>query len=307
VAQAALTIRVIDQNGIPVPDAVVRGSFEYTDYESDPYRQISNTNGIVSVSGRLMGIVNIIANKDGYYESVDVFRWKNKFHGAEIKEEKWQPWNPTIELILKEVTEPIPLFVRNVDRMPIPEKDKPIGFDLFEADWVPPYGAGKYADMFITATVDYRAYQDMDVQCSISFSNQYDGLIRFEAEKYGSTLKSKHRAPVEGYETVFSWAYGNSPDKERYSSTDSKYVNYYSRIRTVVNEDGHIVKAFYGKIYGGVRFSARQGKPAISFQYYLNPKSLDKNVEYDVKHNLAIPDNASPKERRHPKYFANRP
>jgi hypothetical protein len=46
---------------------------------------------------------------------------------------------------------------------------------------------------------------------------------------------------------------------------------------------------------------------AFGIKYYLNPTSNDRNVEYDTKNNLAIPANASGKERDQSKYWVNKP
>jgi hypothetical protein len=44
----------------------------------------------------------------------------------------------------------------------------------------------------------------------------------------------------------------------------------------VLDENGNIKSALYGKIYGGFE----------NFQYYLNPTPNDRNVEFDPDHNL---------------------
>ncbi|NLX24982.1 MAG: DUF4198 domain-containing protein, partial [Lentisphaerae bacterium] len=129
--KASVTVRVVDQDGMPVSGAEVRGGFEYTDYDGDSYKVLTDTNGVISASGRLMSIFNCIVKKDGYYESVEVLRWKEAYPNAELKYGKWQPWNPTIEIVLKEKKNPIPLIVRNFDEAVLPLENEPVGFDLF--------------------------------------------------------------------------------------------------------------------------------------------------------------------------------
>ena len=52
--------------------------------------------------------------------------------------------------------------------------------------------------------------------------------------------------------------------------------NYFFRVRTVLDEEGNVKSALYGKIYGDF----------MQFRYYLNPTLNDRNVEFDPEHNL---------------------
>jgi hypothetical protein len=50
----------------------------------------------------------------------------------EVRSERWEPWNPTIDVVLKPVLNPIPMYARKVGEpqaIRIPEDGKPIGFD----------------------------------------------------------------------------------------------------------------------------------------------------------------------------------
>ena len=60
------------------------------------------------------------------------------------------------------------------------------------------------------------------------------------------------------------------------------------RIRSKFDENGKLIEACYGKIYGDINFEGWQnaGYKEIKFLYYLNPKSLDRNLEWDMKTNL---------------------
>ena len=71
---------------------------------------------------------------------------------------------------------------------------------------------------------------------------------------------------------------------------DSKDPNrcYTFRIRSRRNEKGELVEAYYGKIYGDFEFEGddKKGLIGVKFLYYLNPTSLDRNLEWDMKNNL---------------------
>lgn len=54
------------------------------------------------------------------------------------------------------------------------------------------------------------------------------------------------------------------------------------RIRTKRNGKGEVVEAYYGKIYEDIAFDIANYVPIGSprFLYYLNPNSMDTNLEY---------------------------
>ena len=63
--------------------------------------------------------------------------------------------------------------------------------------------------------------------------------------------------------------------------------NYFVRVRTVLDQQGKIVSALYGKIDGDIRFSPIRSKTcSLMFTYYLNPTPNDRNMEFDPKRNL---------------------
>ena len=104
-------------------------------------------------------------------------------------------------------------------------------------------------------------------------------------------------ARVSGVQQVFErkggdWYADGFSDK----NTDRAYA---FRIRSRRNENGELVEAYYGKIYGDFEFEGndRRGLVSVKFLYYLNPTPLDRNLEWDIRNNLC-PDPGSLGERR---------
>jgi hypothetical protein len=62
---------------------------------------------------------------------------------------KWQPWNPTIEIVLKPILNPIPMYRTTVTNH-IPRPSHKFGFDLLVEDWIAPQGRGQVADVFLS-------------------------------------------------------------------------------------------------------------------------------------------------------------
>ena len=92
-----------------------------------------------------------------------------------------------------------------------------------------------------------------------------------------------------------------------------KDIHYVFRIRTEVDEDGNIVEAMYGKVYGEIRGGFSWGGPSVGFTYYLNPTGT-RNLEYDPPKNLFLQKDdgtfwrpSSPYARKHDEYIRGKP
>ena len=76
----------------------------------------------------------------------------------------------------------------------------------------------------------------------------------------------------------------------KYFTSSNPDRNFAFRIRTKKDKNGKIVSAYYGKIYGDIEikkpYTVEVSVAAPSFMYYLNPKPLDRNLEWDMKTNL---------------------
>lgn len=63
--------------------------------------------------------------------------------------------------------------------------------------------------------------------------------------------------------------------------------NYFFRVRTVLNKDGSVKSALYGKINGQISIQgAGRDTASLAFLYYLNPTPNDRNLEFDMQKNL---------------------
>ena len=128
-----------------------------------------------------------------------------------------------------------------------------------------------------------------------SFEMRFGELegIQIVSENYSkySQMKMPHLAPDGGYINTFL--------REENSHRDKKFregIGYFLRTR-VVKEGDKIISAHYGKLLTdigfdprGSRWYAKKGElksfATISFTYYFNPTSNDRNLEFDTKKNL---------------------
>ena len=75
--------------------------------------------------------------------------------------------------------------------------------------------------------------------------------------------------------------------RTEYKGNSSDERCYFFRIRTEFDELGKIKSAIHGKIYGDFKLIGKKnGIKWVSFFYYLNQTLNDRNLEWDMQHNL---------------------
>ncbi len=300
---AKVTARVIDDEGKPLEGIKVACSFEIPKggtLGATIKKGITDHNGLFTAQGSTSSdFTGCWADKNkGYYRGstgTGRFTSVSGIYGFR----KWQPWNPTIDVILKKIKNPIPMYVARINGQPesdpaaiLPEEGKFFGFDLIAKDWVVPYGQGLHSDFMFRIDVAYIRLdpQEYDTTTTIKFSNPDDGIQSFYTPKNrGSDLRSAHHAPLTGYQDKLVKRFIRKKDtvlKKSYRDDQ----NYYFRVRTKRDAQGNIIEAHYGKIYGNIidapPIKELNKKGKFYFSYYLNPNNNDTNVENAPEKNL---------------------
>ena len=236
-----------------------------------------------------------------YYSSAgDGFEFKRKdLFGV------WQPDNLVATIRLQRVEHPIPLCVKNVRPKVAPETfdgtNAVLRYDLVLGDWLPPEGKGERADLEIRTKLTINEVLQVgrrrkkvffEFRNEIEFTGEGNGC---RAEMTAPTMGIKLRnAPEVGYgKTIVSRfgvrrkIVGPNVNETEYSDSNPNRC-YYFRIRSRFDDKGNLVEAYYGKVYGDFNFHGdwHLGFQGFDFLYYLNPKSLDRNLEWDMKNNL---------------------
>jgi hypothetical protein len=271
-----ITVRIVDEVGSPVERAEINVGFRQ-DPNARGGKDIggqTDTNGIFCAKSWTYDEVGVSVKKDGFYSMYNhfTFTWDSK---KQLK--PFDPAKQPINLVLKQIKNPIPMYVKQV-RLELPEYGKPLGFDFDKGDWVAPYGSGVHPDLIAYAECD--TPEDVfnhNFRMTISFPNEKDGIIAdgISDPVSGSELKSNHAAPQNGYESQWVQVNRRTMYKIIEYNCDSNR-KYYFRIRTKLDEQGNIISAQYGKIYGDF----------FVLTYYLNPTPNDRNVEFDPDKNL---------------------
>lgn len=273
-----VTIKVIDEAGLAVSGANVEMSYYVQappgrKEAGEKIRGFTDEIGIFRTSHTNTGSIGLgfQAIKTGYYPTIKGHEF------AKFKDNDPTKWNPTITLVLKRVREPIPMYAKLTINLRFPILGKSLGYDLTSGDWDAPYGRGENADIFFKREYSEKAANDYYSKITVSFPNKGDGIqvLNVPDNEEGSALRSTHQAPVDGYESRLTRETSAHPGQASKFEFDEDRV-YLFRVRTVLDEQGSVKSALYGKIYGEF----------MQFRYYLNATPNDRNIEFDPKQNL---------------------
>jgi hypothetical protein len=320
---AKLGVLVLDEEtGMPVEGVKVRGGFKvqarsWSAVKCSPLPnecfKFTDKNGRCKVEGETncgeagAAVVNA---PEGYY-------CPSYGQGYDFKRQNmlgiWQPDDLVVTVRLQRVEHPIPLFVKKIGEGHCEDlfsrEDGVLKFDFMKGEYLPPIGNGEVAD------VEFRrlpreelgegvnpggdkgcAYRD---SMGVRFLGEGNGLVEMS---YPENARLKIRtAPETGYkQDCLCWAGINK--QLRYEESYDKSRCFCFRIRTRRDENGKIVEAYYGKIYGDIEL--RRGETplvaveSVEFTYYLNPIKLDRNLEWNKQNLCDDPLYPRPEKRR---------
>lgn len=284
--QWEITLHVTDQAGGPIANATATASYYIpqpagTGETGSHAMATTDTNGLATLSAHSGPVVICLAQKAGYYSSSTL-----SFHFKDKSGDEWQPWNPMGNLLLKQIMNPIPMYAKWIRSKPFHIKktgnaptffNKIFAYDLTAGDWVAPLGKGEHSDIIFTEDFHKESQLDYEDKLTVGFSNAGDGIQQYivpDNEKY-SGLRSSYESPADGYQSQIVKLDASHPGQSPVFEYDENAV-YFFRVRTILDENGNVKSALYGKIYGDF----------VNFQYYLNPTPNDRNVEFDLKRNL---------------------
>jgi len=284
--KARFTFRIVDEVGNVVTGAIVQVSFAW--HDSQWIKGTSDENGNFTAEGTSSGKILYDVNKDGYYKTASEYQFRGEGK-IRIEDRKWLPWNPTNTVILKRVNCPATMYARACDAtrdLIIPLKGTNVAFDLEKGDWVEPYGKGRCCDLVVNCDDQFTDPWTGFRKLALTFgANALDGVQRHKLDDF-SDLRSLYEAPAFGYEKAITWSFERTPEKMNVNepSRDEYFV---FRVRTFVDDNGKIVKANYGKIYGPVHYGDLGGHLVLRMMYYFNPEVNSRNLEFDPKKNLS--------------------
>jgi hypothetical protein len=281
-ADAKVTLHVVDQNGYDVTNADVNIHFSLNGGRNKPILGKTDTSGCFTATDRLTGEIIYCVNKKGYYETRTRF-WLMERETRCLENGHWIPWNPTLEVTLKEIRKPIPMFAKKVETK-FPKNLQSMGFDFLVGDWVAPHGKGMTADMLYLYEEERTDKANYDLKLSLVFPGTDNGCYMKRKEEF-CTLMSDHEARPDNYSSNIVFRIyrkdGRYVTEERITEND--YLVFKTRNR--YDEKGNVVSSHYGKIYGPLEVPGNISR-IVRFTYYFNPTPNDRNLEFDGKNNL---------------------
>ena len=319
---ARFSICAVDERtAIPLPEMKVKAVFVDHFLRWENATVDHEIGGRTDLNGRYVATGNTNCGKagfcfrdnDGFYDTS--FVWVSfDANGKPMPLlQWWKPDNQVVTVRLQRVEHPIPLFVKHVE---LRDYNNGIGgfdgtnsvlrFDLMMGDWLPPYGNGEVADMTISSTLvikgrerfrfepgryDWLYFYELRNNCSLSESDGISELMANSKDGIKIRSASNELAQIGIVRKLGKKRMQESNGKdwycERFDDRDNGRC-YTFRIRTRRNDKGELGEAYYGKIYGDFEFEGddKKGLIGVKFLYYLNPKSLDRNLEWDMKTNL---------------------
>jgi len=276
------TVKVLDERRQAVAGAAVSIIYYVpAKLDEDPAASWRKMEGLTGANGVFVAShrdntlrLALEVQKDGYYRTRE---------GRDFTVETNR--NLAVTLVVKKIIHPVPMYANRVDfahtrKLPL---DQPIGFDLMAGDWVAPYGKGTNTHLFVTWSwhVDKDDQRGYEEKLSLSFPNAGDGIQEFDSPgppgSAGSELRSPQEAPQDGYQPQLIKLHSSHPGRPGTNTYDSVHKNYFFRVQTVLDEQGKVKSALYGKIYGDFD---------EAFWTFLNPEPNSRSLELDAKRNL---------------------
>lgn len=278
-AFAKVNIRVVDQDGQPVPDAKIWGGFT-TGSRVDDYTLVdglTNTNGELTVEGKCSEFLRFDVRKEGYYCTKETISFNRSKAALIVVDGKWQPYGETRTVVLKKILNPIQIGEFERCSIPIPVYDKWVGYDFEKKQWLPPYGGGKCSDVLLKfgRVLIHRQF-DYKMTMEVSFTNNpYAGFYQMKEDVFSERKTAYQADPNANFSVGRSYVQERHPNAPR---TDNRLDNdsyLIFRTRTRIDEKGRLISAHYGIIRGRWSFFSSM----LSGGFLFNPTPNDTNLE----------------------------
>ena len=288
-AVARLTFHVTDSKSRSVTNANVGVRFRVGEEKPVERKGVTDENGVFVAEGKTTYEVFYDVTLENYYAFSSVRRYY-KTDGIGVKDGRWQPWNPTIEITLKKKRNPIPMYAQKAT-VRLPKNGEAFGYDFMVGDLVAPHGKGKQADLFLMCAFKTtgESFGDYKVELFITAVQQDEGIMVNQKDE--GAFKSAYEAQENGYEPQYYSVLERTASEilQKIELASTEYLTFRSRI--IRDDEGNIISSHYGKIIMdgtidyGIDFKNPEGT-RVGFTYYFNPTPNDRNIEYDPAENL---------------------
>ena len=276
-----VTFRIVDSLGTPVPGAHVEGAFFNNDEPGHTIEARSDNDGLATLENKCVGDLRFYVSKDGYYQT-DMRYWFLISGYDCVKDGRWQPWNPTIEVRLKGKRRPVSMYAKRV-KLKLPEKNIPFGFDCKAGDLVKPYGIGERVDIVFSYTLTVSPTDEWCFTNRLVISVPVGGIQSMGMDNW-SELRSAHEAPLTGFlESIAFYAESTGRGQKRTGVffAEDRYLCFH----TAQTDGGKTGFPYFGKIYPDDFYYGETGNGdaggMVDFTYYCSAVPDDRSLEFD--------------------------
>ncbi len=276
------TVHAVEESTfIPVTNAIVRTGFtsKYDPWGNEKNEYIKVTESVDISGKKTLEGKTVFSERggmvwaDGYYPTG--FNTKSK-HNRILN--RWEPWNPTIEVKMRKIKDPVPMVYKSFLYKNIPNVADKFGFDFEIGDWVRPYGNGINPDIIVFyEKIEKSSKNDGGIQYTIKFPNALDGIQSYKFKNNQSTYEWPYVAPLEGYTSQLNKKYiwnFNGTSEGNIDRENQNDTNYIFRIRSKKDENGKIT-GMYGRIKNDVKILS-----SLTIEYWLNTDPNSRSLEY---------------------------
>ena len=292
-AKAKLVYSIIDEAGNPIAKQLVHYCWQ-NDYPRKRWSgdKATDANGVVVIEDKVGSEVAVSVRKEGFYISWEKvkFDWREGVSPL-VKDGKWQPYGENRTLVVKRKKNPVDMkcYDWGINGYWAPATNEWVGLDLEIGQWCEPYGRGGHEDVLVRFSGSVIDDFTWDTKTEVSFTNvPYAGYYEMPKDGY-SDMKSCYAASTNDASYVSRsmtfishGARGIPPNRQTTDKlAENKYIVF--RTRCVVDDEGKLVSAHYGKLMG--EFSG--GFMALGFRcaygdqcgIFFNPTPNDTNLE----------------------------
>ena len=280
-AIAAVTLKVVDETGKPVPSANVKMSFT-TPGGKGKYKSntgLTDSDGQFVSKGRTCWSVVWRVEKNGYHTC-----WSNLYLRPYVsvqgrREGKWFRSPFPVTTVLRKKVSPHNMRVYDGE-VSLPLLGDAVGFDLVDGKPMPPHGKGRHCDIEFSALHNpdewgRNSKVDSVSIVKITFSGNGNGGIIVTKDEF-CDLDTPRDAPEDGYETLLEST--TSFIGGKYSEAGRIQPNQYI-IFKIRGENGDERNSRYGKIQGAWHVNGPRRQ--LWFRVWINEEPGNRNLEYD--------------------------
>lgn len=269
-ARACATVQVVDASGNPIPNANVEAGFFVLDKPSNWRVGKTDENGCFTASANATWEVRFIVRCEGYYEETRSFYLQDNLSKDSVKDGRWQPWNPTIQIQLTKKGPAAEKFRKTELWLKLPELGKFFGYDLLTGALVHPFGTGMTEHIRFCLTNDTNVASGAgNAFLLVDLPARDSGLVPYK-RNLRSGAPDPLSAPRLGYER--RWSYGSQRFSGEWKEAPEMSMDNGFFFRIGVNSsDCH---------YGLIRFlDFTYSRRNLSFVYSVNTTTNDPNLE----------------------------